>query len=126
MPGSRSRNKGASAEREAAVALSLATGRNVRRSARNGVDGSADLVGLPGVHVEVKRRATIACEAWMRQAEESAVKEDGGIPMLLMRCDRGEWMACVRLDHLRAMVALLSETGGVITPHLAQTATGES
>ena len=51
-----SRNKGAAGEREVAGIL-RGYGYKARRGQQySGANGDADVVGLPGIHIEVKRR----------------------------------------------------------------------
>lgn len=61
-----SRDKGKRGERDLAKALADALGIPLRRTAQ--VDGglSADLVGLPGVHLECKRYESIPVLSWFR------------------------------------------------------------
>lgn len=92
--GGMSRNKGKVGEREIAALLADLTGFEVRRRVRQR-DGDADLEGVPGWVIEVKRhsKATRASlRAWWSQAVAQA-KRSGGLPVLLFREDRGEWRA---------------------------------
>ena len=61
-----------------------------------GSDGSADVVGLPGMHIECKRveRLNIldAVEQSVRDARE------GELPVVFHRRDRSEWLATMRLE----------------------------
>ena len=61
-----------------------------------GADGSADVVGLPGMHIECKRveRLNIldAVEQSVRDARE------GELPVVFHRRDRSEWLATMRLE----------------------------
>lgn len=54
--------------------------------------------GLPSpLHVESKRYAAIACEKWLKKAEQDALEHaEKGVPVVFMRQDRGEWMVLLR------------------------------
>jgi xanthine dehydrogenase iron-sulfur cluster and FAD-binding subunit A len=94
------RTKGQGGEREAAHLLSEITGQAVTRRVRQHA-GDADLIGLPGWAVEVKRaravsRAVVA--AWWEQAcrQAAMVALFAGSdcrPLLLYRQDRQPWRA---------------------------------
>ncbi len=100
MTGSTSRTKGQSGERELAALLSDLTGRHIKRRVRQH-DGDADLEGLPGWAIEVKRyrQATPALIAgWWDQACRQAERA-GAAPILFYRVDRQDWR-CVWPAHL--------------------------
>ena len=69
-------------------------------SAGAGRSGS-DIIGVPGLKVEVKARRAFSPLAWLRQAK-SAPGE--GLPFVVFRCDGqgeanvGEWPVLIRLD----------------------------
>ena len=96
----KSRNKGAAGEREAAHAFTLATGVAAMRSAqRTGAYGDADLATSANVHMEIKRRASIAALQFIRQAERDATP--GAIPCAMIREDGDtEWVLMVRLKNV--------------------------
>ena len=86
------RNKGQSGEREAAALIRELTGWHVRRRVRQH-DGDADLEGVPGWAVEIKRHRTATrggIARWWTQAVEQA---GDLLPLLLYRADRCEWRA---------------------------------
>ena len=79
----------------------------IRAAQRDGQYG-ADLIGTPGLHIEVKRRAQIAALNWMRQAIEDCNRRTG-IPVLIMREDRDKkWYAMVRLEDGRELANVLA------------------
>ena len=87
------RTKGQGGEREAAHLLTELSGQAVTRRVRQHA-GDADLIGLPGWAVEVKRaravsRAVVA--AWWQQACRQAGPHCR--PLLLYRQDRQPWRA---------------------------------
>jgi len=101
-----SREKGKTGEREAARILSELFDVPVRRSQQfSGENGDADLVGLPGVHVEVKRRERGNVANWMDQAIADAVVED--VPLVVHRANGREWLATVCLNDLPDLVCKL-------------------
>jgi len=104
--GKPSRDKGKRGEREAAGILSELFGVPVRRAQQYaGNAGTADLVGLPGVHVEVKRRERGNVAGWMDQAVGDAADET--TPLVVHRASGKPWLATCRLDDLPDLVAKL-------------------
>lgn len=107
-----SRQKGKRGELEAAKAWEKATGLNVHRTAQ--VDGklSADLAGVEGLHLEVKRRRRIASLDFLLQAENDSADRDQehpDVPVVLMRQDQDtNWAVMVRLDRLSDFVSTLA------------------
>lgn len=100
--GKASREKGKRGERECA-ALLKAHGFDARRGQQfNGSDGSADVVGLPGFHVEVKRTEALRIYEAMGQAEVDA--RDGETPLVLHRRNRKEWLAILKADDFLEMI----------------------
>jgi hypothetical protein len=89
-------NKGKRAEREAAAALGRAFGVECRRSQQyaGGTD-SADVVGLDGVHVEVKHQERMRLFDWVAQA----VADCGdNVPIVMHRQNRKPWLVTIQLD----------------------------
>lgn len=100
--GGTSREKGKRGERECA-ALLRAHGFDARRGQQfNGSDGSADVVGLPGFHVEVKRTESLRVYEAVRQAESDA--REGEVPVVLHRRNRKGWLAILRADDFLEMI----------------------
>lgn len=94
--GKASRNKGANAERELAKLLQKELNMEIRRG--QVFNHEPDIVGLTGVHVEVKRQERLNIWAAMEQAIVSAKRMLDGIPVVMFRRDRGEWLVCMRLS----------------------------
>ena len=93
-----SRRKGAAGERELAHKLND-YGYNTRRSVQyNGKaeEGQADLLGLPGIHIECKRVEKLNLYDAMAQAIHDA--KDGEIPSVFHRRNHCEWLVTMRLD----------------------------
>ena len=57
-----------------------------------------DLVGLPGVHIEVKRREVVDLAAALKQAAEDAERFGDGIPAVFARGNRQKWRVTMLLD----------------------------
>lgn len=93
--GRASRNKGARSERELAAILND-KGFNVHRGYV--FHHQSDIVGLDGIHPEVKRVEKLNIHKAMEQAKEEAEKRQDGKPAVFFRRDRGEWLVCVQLD----------------------------
>ena len=90
-----SRRKGAEGEREIANILKN-HGYDARRGQQySGANGDADVVGLPGIHIEVKRVEALNIDKAMEQAITDA--KPGEIPAVFHRKNGKEWKATVRL-----------------------------
>lgn len=94
--GKASRNKGADAERELAKLLREMWGYDVHRG--KVFYGEPDLVGLEGIHAEVKRVEKLNIEKAMEQSIEDAAKRGDGLPALFHRKDKSEWLVTMRLE----------------------------
>lgn len=87
--------------------LGLAKG-DIRRSQQycgRGED-SADIVGLNGIHMEVKRTEKLVLYKALDQAITDA--KNGNIPIVLHRKNRREWVVIVRLTDLPELSKKLS------------------
>ena len=104
-----SRRKGAKAECEIAQILRKDGYTEARRSAQYcGNTGDApDVVGMDGVHIEVKRREQIRDEVFLQQAEREAKK--GLVPIVVYRRSREKWKVCLRLEVFLAIWGELTE-----------------
>ncbi len=92
-----SKRKGAAGERELAKKLNE-YGFNTRRSVQyNGKadDGKADLVNLPGIHIECKRVERLNVSEAMAQAVNDA---KGEMPTVFHRKNREGWLVTMELD----------------------------
>ena len=97
MNGRASQRKGRAAEIELAGLL-REHGYDVRPGQAVSFGNEPDLLGLPGVHIEVKRRETADLTAWLAQAERDAA-HFGGIPAVFWRHNRGRWTVTMTLDN---------------------------
>jgi hypothetical protein len=94
-----SRAKGAQGEREAAEYLTGLFKLPVNRTAQYcGARGHADLEGLTGLHVEVKRRQRLYLEAALQQAVNDASVND--VPIVLHRENSKRWKITIYGDDL--------------------------
>ena len=92
--GRASRAKGARAEREIAGRLQE-FGFDVHRGFT--FHHESDVVGLDGIHCEVKRIEKLNIHKAMAQAVEESEKRKDGMPTVFFKRDREEWLVCMRL-----------------------------
>lgn len=91
-----SRQKGASAEREIAKIL-REYGYEARRGQQySGFNGDADVVGLPGYHIEVKRVENLNLDKAMDQSVRDA--KEGETPIVAHRKNGKEWKVTLHLE----------------------------
>ena len=91
-----SRRKGAEGERQLAHVLEE-YGYKTRRSVQyNGKDGQADVIGLPNIHVEVKRVEKLNIYDAINQAKRDA--KNGDIPTVFHRKNRCNWLVTMELN----------------------------
>lgn len=90
-----SRNKGKRGELEAAKALQE-YGYETRRGQQfSGANGDADVVGLPGIHLEIKRVEKLNISEAMRQSTRDAKENE--LPVVMHRKNREEWLITMPL-----------------------------
>ena len=94
--GARSRRRGANAEREIANIFRDKYGMDVRRGYV--FQHESDIVGIDGIHPEVKRVEKLNVHKAMTQAIEETAKRKDGLPTVFHRRDRTEWLVTMRLD----------------------------
>lgn len=91
-----SRNKGAAGERELASKL-RDYGYKARRGQQYcGANGDADVVGLPGIHIECKRVEKLNLYDAMAQSVHDS--KEGEKPAVFHRKNNHEWLVTLRLD----------------------------
>jgi Holliday junction resolvase len=91
-----SRNKGKRGELEVAHLLQK-HGYDARRGQQfSGANGDADVVGLPGIHIEVKRVEKLNVENAMDQSIRDA--KEGEKPAVFHRKDRRKWLVTMPFD----------------------------
>ena len=92
-----SRAKGKKAEIELAHILRTQGHTEARRGQQYcGANGDADVIGVKGIHIEVKRQQTVRDEVWMKQAEADA--KQGEIPVVIYRRNHEKWKLLIRQD----------------------------
>ena len=91
-----SRQKGKRGELELARLL-RDNGYDCRRGQQYcGANGDADVVGLPGIHIECKRVEKLNVYEAVKQAEND--KRDGDLPAVFHRKDREEWLVTMPFE----------------------------
>lgn len=91
-----SRSKGKRGELELSKILKEA-GFDTRRGQQYcGANGDADVVGIPGIHIECKRVEKLNIHDAMDQARSDAREDE--VPTVMHRRDRTEWLVTMRLD----------------------------
>lgn len=91
-----SRQKGARGERELAEKL-REYGYETRRGQQySGANGDADVVGIPGIHIECKRVEKLNLDDALAQSMRDA--RDGEMPVVMHRRNRTEWKVTMLLD----------------------------
>lgn len=91
-----SRNKGAAGEREVAGIL-RGYGYKARRGQQySGANGDADVVGLPGIHIEVKRREKLNIYDAIDQAKRDRKSDE--LPAVFHRKNHFEWLVTMPLE----------------------------
>jgi hypothetical protein len=92
-----SRNKGARYERELARAFRAEGYEQARRGQQYcGANGDADVVGLPGIHVEAKRVERLQLQSAMDQAVRDA--RPGELPAVFHRKNNCGTLVTMRID----------------------------
>lgn len=90
-----SRQKGKRGELEAAKVLK-GYGYDARRGQQfSGANGDADVVGLPGIHLEVKRVEKLNISEAMQQSIRDA--REGELPVVMHRKNRETWLVTMPL-----------------------------
>ena len=91
-----SRDKGKRGELEAAHLLQE-YGYDARRSQQYaGINNDADVVGLPGVHIEVKRVEKLNIDDALSQSIRDARENE--IPIVMHRKNRAKWKVTMLFD----------------------------
>ena len=102
-----SRQKGASGEREIAKIL-RSHGYEARRGQQySGFNGDADVVGLPGYHIEVKRVENLNIDKAMDQSVRDA--KEGETPIVAHRKNGKEWKVTLHLEDFLKLIKGVKE-----------------
>lgn len=94
--GSRSQRKGADGERELATILQQ-HGYDCNRGGSLTFGEVADITGLPGIHIEVKRVEKLNVVEAMEQSIRDSERMKDGVPTLFHRRNRKPWLVTMRL-----------------------------
>lgn len=94
MSGRRSRNKGATGERELAALLTDALGFVVQRKLGQARDGGDD-IQVGQYRIEVKRREALRLDEWCKQVEDAS--QPGDVPVVAYRRNGQPWRVVVPL-----------------------------
>ena len=105
------RDKGARGERELANILK-SYGYDARRGQQFcGANGDADVVGLPGIHIECKRTETLYLYKAFMQAVRDA--RDGEVPVVMHRRSKQPWLVIMSLeDFIKFYKGLVTDNEG--------------
>ena len=95
--GKRSQRKGRAWELEI-CRIFQTHGIEARPGAPVSFGSTPDVVGIPGIHAEVKRVERLNVPEAMNQAVRDCEKFRGGRPALFHRRDRSPWLATTRLE----------------------------
>lgn len=95
--GKTSQRKGADGERELAALLSAA-GHECQRGGSLSFGEIPDVLGLPGIHIEVKRVEKLNVGEAMEQAIRDSDRMLDGMPALFHRSNRKPWLVTMRLE----------------------------
>lgn len=107
-----SQRKGKQGEHELAAVLSNLFGIPVKRMASAYLPGfiAPDVYGLPGIHVEVKRRERVALHAAIKQARHDAM---GNVPIVAHRGNRCPWLVTCELSELPELARKIGGRGPI-------------
>lgn len=93
----KSQRKGAEGERELTAVLQE-YGYNVERGGSQTFGRVPDIIGLEGIHIEVKRVEKLNVGEAMQQSIRDAEKFKDGAPALFHRRNRQPWLVTMRLE----------------------------
>ena len=99
--GRAAREKGKRGEREVAQRFKDAGFKDARRTAQfcGKTGDAADVTGVPGLHLEVKRVEREAVRKWVAQAiRDAEAAGKGDIPVVVHRKSGDEWLVTLRLE----------------------------
>ena len=92
-----SREKGKRFERKLASILKKDYGYDCRRGQQYcGANGDADVIGLPGLHIEAKHQEKMQLYDWINQAKRDA--KDGLLPVVFHKKNNYEILTSMPLD----------------------------
>ena len=99
--------QGQGCEREAAKVLTELLGTEVRRAQQfaGGVD-SADIIGVPGLHVEVKRVEKLRLYTAIEQAVNDA---ESNCPIVMHRTNNHPWLVSLQVSDLVRLSRIITD-----------------
>lgn len=97
MSGNSSQRKGAKGERELSELLK-SQGFETERGGSMTFGQIPDLVGLPGIHIEVKRVERLNVQEAMEQSIKDSERFQDGVPTVFHRRNRKPWLVTMRLS----------------------------
>lgn len=109
--GRSSQRKGADGERELARILT-GYGYDIQRGGSLSFGEVPDLMGLPGIHIEVKRVERLNVPEAMGQAIRDSDRFHDGVPTLFHRRSRSPWLVTMRLEDWIKLYSPPSQRGG--------------
>lgn len=115
--GSKSQRKGADGERELAAVL-REYGYSIERGGSLSFGAVPDLVGLPDIHIEVKRVERLNVPEAMRQAVRDSEVFHDGAPAVFHRRSREPWLVTMRLADWMDLYSLARSHR--VAPQIAQ------
>lgn len=113
MNGKSSQRKGAHAERELAEQISELLGVTARKGSSPYLPGliAPDVLGIDGLHIEVKRRESFSIPAALKQSRNDCQR--GDVAAVCHRPNKCPWMITVQLEDLprlaRAITRIIKE-----------------
>lgn len=96
-----SKRKGAEGERELAHELAKWGYKTRRGQQFSGANGDADVVGIPGLHIECKRVEQLNLEKALDQSEHDA--RIGEYAVVMHRRNRERWKVTMSLEQFMAL-----------------------
>ena len=115
--GAKSQRKGRQAELELCRILQQ-YGCGARPGQAVSFGSTPDVVGLPGVHIEVKRCEKLNLSAAMQQAVEDACRFRDGAPAVFHRRSRQPWLVTMRLTDWLALYQADGHKTGTKQEHI--------
>lgn len=95
--GKASQKKGRQGEKELSEILN-SYGFNTRPGNALNFGKEPDVIGIDGIHCEVKRHERMDLYAWLRQSQEDSQKFKDGLPCVMHRSNRHGWIVSMPLE----------------------------
>lgn len=111
MVGKASQRKGADGERELQEIL-IKAGYTVDRGGSQSFGKVPDLMGLPGIHIEVKRNEKLNITEAIQQAIRDADRFHDGAPTVFHRRNRQPWLVTMLLSDWLDLYGKRRQTNG--------------